>query len=45
MFDFKAVNDVDRGWLMASKEQHKQLTSLQKKGSKKEVKILVSVVK
>lgn len=33
----QAVSDLDRGWLIASKEQHKQLDQLQSRGSKKEV--------
>jgi len=32
----QAENEVDRGWLMATKDQHKQLSALQQKGSKKE---------
>lgn len=31
---------MERGWVLASKEEHRQLTSLQQKGSKKEVKML-----
>uniref|UniRef100_UPI00358F1423 sorting nexin-17-like n=1 Tax=Myxine glutinosa TaxID=7769 RepID=UPI00358F1423 len=32
----QAATDIDHGWILASKEQHKQLQSLQEKGSKKE---------
>ncbi|XP_074656433.1 sorting nexin-17-like [Tubulanus polymorphus] len=32
----QAVNDIERGWVLASKEQHRQLAALQNKGSKKE---------
>ncbi|KAI8497403.1 PREDICTED: sorting nexin-17-like [Branchiostoma belcheri] len=32
----QAVNDIERGWVFASKEVHKQLAALQTKGSKKE---------
>ncbi len=33
----QSVSDVERGWVMASKDQLKQLDALKQKGSKKEV--------
>ncbi|KAJ6661259.1 hypothetical protein lerEdw1_015396 [Lerista edwardsae] len=33
----QTVADIERGWILASKEQHRQLKSLQEKVSKKEV--------
>ena len=33
----QAVNDIERGWVTATKDQHRQLTALQQRGSKKEV--------
>lgn len=33
----QTVSDVDRGWILVNKDQHRQLKSLQEKGSKKEV--------
>uniref|UniRef100_A0A1A8FTX0 Sorting nexin-17 n=1 Tax=Nothobranchius korthausae TaxID=1143690 RepID=A0A1A8FTX0_9TELE len=32
----QTVSDVERGWILVNKEQHRQLKSLQEKGSKKE---------
>uniref|UniRef100_A0AAY4AYH8 PX domain-containing protein n=1 Tax=Denticeps clupeoides TaxID=299321 RepID=A0AAY4AYH8_9TELE len=32
----QTVTDIDRGWILVNKEQHRQLKSLQEKGSKKE---------
>ncbi|XP_035659634.1 sorting nexin-17-like [Branchiostoma floridae] len=32
----QAVNDIERGWVFAAKDVHKQLAALQAKGSKKE---------
>lgn len=34
----QAVSDIDRGWVIADKEQHRRLAALQQKNSKKEVK-------
>lgn len=31
------MSDIERGWILVNKEQHRQLKSLQEKGSKKEV--------
>lgn len=36
-FSFQTVSDIERGWILANKDQHRQLKSLQEKGSKKEV--------
>lgn len=33
----QAVSDIDRGWVQADKEQHRRLSALQQKNSKKEV--------
>lgn len=33
----QTVADIERGWILANKEQHRQLKSLQEKVSKKEV--------
>lgn len=33
----QTVADIERGWVLVNKEQHRQLKSLQEKGSKKEV--------
>ena len=33
----QAVNDVERGWVIANKEQRRQLGTLQQRNSKKEV--------
>uniref|UniRef100_UPI00398E7375 sorting nexin-17 isoform X7 n=1 Tax=Pristiophorus japonicus TaxID=55135 RepID=UPI00398E7375 len=33
----QTVADIERGWILVNKEQHRQLKSLQEKGSKKEV--------
>ena len=33
----QAVSDIDRGWVNADKDQHRRLTALQQKNSKKEV--------
>lgn len=33
----QTVSDIERGWILVSKDQHRQLKSLQEKGSKKEV--------
>ncbi|XP_028581218.2 sorting nexin-17 isoform X1 [Podarcis muralis] len=35
-FPFQTVADIERGWILANKEQHRQLKSLQEKVSKKE---------
>uniref|UniRef100_A0A4W5RHA4 Sorting nexin-17 n=1 Tax=Hucho hucho TaxID=62062 RepID=A0A4W5RHA4_9TELE len=32
----QTVSDIDRGWILVNKDQHRQLKSLQEKGSKKE---------
>ncbi|XP_041106989.1 sorting nexin-17 isoform X2 [Polyodon spathula] len=32
----QTVSDIERGWILVNKEQHRQLKSLQEKGSKKE---------
>ncbi|MCJ8743681.1 hypothetical protein PDJAM_G00096880 [Pangasius djambal] len=32
----QTVSDIERGWILANKDQHRQLKSLQEKGSKKE---------
>ncbi|XP_019751747.1 sorting nexin-17 [Hippocampus comes] len=32
----QTVSDIERGWMLVSKDQHRQLKSLQEKGSKKE---------
>ncbi|MGH0133073.1 UNVERIFIED_CONTAM: hypothetical protein FKN15_045374, partial [Acipenser sinensis] len=32
----ETVSDIERGWILVNKEQHRQLKSLQEKGSKKE---------
>ncbi|KAL0967089.1 hypothetical protein UPYG_G00247680 [Umbra pygmaea] len=32
----QTVSDVERGWILVNKDQHRQLKSLQEKGSKKE---------
>lgn len=31
------MSDIERGWILVNKDQHRQLKSLQEKGSKKEV--------
>uniref|UniRef100_A0A6I8SX44 Sorting nexin-17 n=1 Tax=Xenopus tropicalis TaxID=8364 RepID=A0A6I8SX44_XENTR len=36
LIDLQAVSDVERGWVLVTKEQHRQLKSLQEKVSKKE---------
>ena len=36
-YQFQAVSDLNRGWVLGSKEQHKQLKALQDKNSKREV--------
>lgn len=33
----QTVSDIERGWILVNKDQHRQLKSLQEKGSKKEV--------
>lgn len=33
----QTVSDIERGWIIVNKDQHRQLKSLQEKGSKKEV--------
>lgn len=33
----QTVSDIERGWILVNKEQHRQLKSLQEKVSKKEV--------
>lgn len=35
----QTVSDIERGWILVNKEQHRQLKSLQEKGSKKEVRL------
>ena len=37
---FQAMSDIERGWVVASKEQQKQLSLLRQRGSKKEVRIV-----
>lgn len=37
LFFSQTVADIERGWILANKEQHRQLKSLQEKVSKKEV--------
>ena len=37
----QAVNDVERGWIMANKDQLKQLSTLQQRNSRKEVSVSV----
>ncbi|XP_064817704.1 sorting nexin-17-like [Oncorhynchus masou masou] len=32
----QTVSDIERGWILVNKDQHRQLKSLQEKGSKKE---------
>uniref|UniRef100_A0AAZ3RF81 Sorting nexin-17 n=1 Tax=Oncorhynchus tshawytscha TaxID=74940 RepID=A0AAZ3RF81_ONCTS len=32
----RTVSDIERGWILVNKDQHRQLKSLQEKGSKKE---------
>ncbi|TRZ01331.1 hypothetical protein DNTS_025524, partial [Danionella cerebrum] len=41
----QTMADVERGWILANKEQHKQLKSLQEKGSKKEFICLAQTLK
>uniref|UniRef100_A0A3P8XI35 Sorting nexin-17 n=1 Tax=Esox lucius TaxID=8010 RepID=A0A3P8XI35_ESOLU len=33
----QTVSDIERGWILVNKDQHRQLKSLQEKGSKKEL--------
>ena len=33
----QTVSDIERSWILVNKDQHRQLKSLQEKGSKKEV--------
>lgn len=33
----QTVSDIEQGWILVNKDQHRQLKSLQEKGSKKEV--------
>lgn len=40
----QTVSDIERGWILVNKDQHRQLKSLQEKGSKKEVSQGVSPV-
>ncbi|XP_075940250.1 sorting nexin-17 isoform X1 [Anarhichas minor] len=35
-FAIRPVSDIERGWILVNKDQHRQLKSLQEKGSKKE---------
>uniref|UniRef100_A0A671RGC4 Sorting nexin-17 n=1 Tax=Sinocyclocheilus anshuiensis TaxID=1608454 RepID=A0A671RGC4_9TELE len=37
----QTVSDIERGWILVNKEQHRQLKSLQEKGSKKEVRLTI----
>lgn len=37
VFSLQTVSDIERGWILANKDQHRQAKSLQEKGSKKEV--------
>uniref|UniRef100_A0AAQ5XBB7 Sorting nexin-17 n=1 Tax=Amphiprion ocellaris TaxID=80972 RepID=A0AAQ5XBB7_AMPOC len=36
LFCSATVSDIERGWILVNKDQHRQLKSLQEKGSKKE---------
>lgn len=33
----QAVSDIERGWVLADEDQHRRLTALQAKNSRKEV--------
>uniref|UniRef100_UPI00398F53F6 sorting nexin-17 isoform X5 n=1 Tax=Pristiophorus japonicus TaxID=55135 RepID=UPI00398F53F6 len=41
----QTVADIERGWILVNKEQHRQLKSLQEKGSKKEFISLAQTLK